>query len=276
VGRPGPKTIIMTDRTKITEYWERPNTVSLLDKNLRQLETGFVLEQLARDDELADFGCGDGESTVHYAGKVKTCLALEHSNQLRQQAAERFAAAGLKNVTLVAGDALDLSAYEGRFNIAVTQRVVINFMSWEEQKVVIQNVWKAIRPGGRYVMVENTFEGFEAMNSVRRKVGLPNVPLHDWHNYFLHYDKFMEFIEGKFVVEKVRTFDLYYLLTRVFVNMFAKFEGYGAIAVKDDLFDVADAAARRLYETIGKDVQINVDKGQSFGPIQGFVLRRMG
>jgi len=125
-------------------------------------------------------------------------------------------------------------------------------------------------------MIEDTFEGFEAMNSVRRALGLPNVPLHDWHNYFLHYDKLMQYIDGKFVVEKSRTFNLYYLLTRVYVNMFAKFEGYGACAVKDDLFDVADTAARRLYELIGDRVKIVVDKGESFGPIQCWILRRMG
>ena len=39
-------------------------------------------------------------------------------------------------------------------------------------------------------------------------------------NYFLHLDEFEEFIEGKFVIEKVQTFNLYYLL-RVFTNVFA-------------------------------------------------------
>jgi ubiquinone/menaquinone biosynthesis C-methylase UbiE len=266
----------LTDRKDIYEYWENPNTVSLIDKNLRSLETSLVMSYLSTGDELADFGCGDGESTVHYATKVKSCLALEYSKHLREKAAERFREAGLTNVTLVGGDVLDLSAYEARFNVAVTQRVVINFMTWDEQKLVLQNIWKALRPGGRYLMIENTFEGYEALNKVRRAVGLPNIQLHDWHNYFLHLDKFMSYIEGKFVVERIHTFNLYYLLTRVFLNMFAKFDGYGASAVKDDIFNTADAAARHLYELIGDRVTIAVDKGDSFGPIQGFILRRMG
>jgi cyclopropane fatty-acyl-phospholipid synthase-like methyltransferase len=266
----------MSDRKSIEQYWEQPNTVSLLDKNLRKLETNFVLTQLSSNDELADFGCGDGESTVHYATKVKSCVALEQSNNLRTKAAERFAAAGLKNITLVGGDVLDLSSYEGRFNMVVTQRVLINFMTWEEQKTVLSNIWKALRPGGRYVMVENTFEGFEALNFMRRRVGLGNVILHDWHNYFLHYDRFLKYIEDKFVIERTHNFNLYYLLTRVFLNMFAKFEGYGAKAVKDDIFNLGDAAARELYEAIGDRVHIEVPKGESFGPIQGFVLRRCG
>ena len=125
-------------------------------------------------------------------------------------------------------------------------------------------------------MLENTFEGFEALNGVRRDVGLPNIKLHDWHNYFLHLDEFEEFIEGKFVIEKVQTFNLYYLLTRVFTNMFANFEGYGAKVKKDPIFESADAAAFELFKTFGSRVSIDLPKGESFGPIQGFVLRRMG
>ena len=266
----------MSDRKKIDEYWEQPDTISLLDKNLRKLETEFVMAQLSSQDDIADFGCGDGESTVHYASKVRSCLALEHSKNLRDKALKRFEDAGLKNITLVDGDALNLELFSGKFNVAVTQRVVINFMTWEEQKKVINNIWNSLRPGGRYVMIENTFEGFEAVNSVRRSVGLPNLPLHDWHNYFLHYEKFKEFIEGKFIIEKVQTFDLYYLLTRVYVNMFAKFEGYGSKAIKDDIFELSDAAALELYKIMGSRVKIVIDSGDSFGPIQGFVLRRMG
>jgi ubiquinone/menaquinone biosynthesis C-methylase UbiE len=265
----------MSDRSRIEEYWEQPDTISLLDKNLRKLETDFALSQISSKDEMADFGCGDGESTVHYAAKARSCLALEHSNHLRAKAARRFADARLTNMTLVAGDALDLSAYANKFDLVVSQRLVINFMTWEEQKQVLENIHGSLRPGGRYIMIENTFEGFEAMNAVRRAVGLANVPLHDWHNYFLHYDQLMKFLDGKFKIEKAHTFNLYYLLTRVFVNMFAKFEGYGSTAVKDDIFEAADDAARRLYELMGDRVTIAVDKGESFGPIQGFVLRRL-
>ena len=264
----------MSDSNK--DYWENPSTVSLVDKNLRKLETDFVLSYISSSDELADFGCGDGESTVHYAAKVKTCLALERSSTLRSRAADRFREKGLTNVTLVSGDAIDLSEYVGKFNIAVTQRLLINFLTWEEQQRVITNVWHALRPGGRYLMLENTFEGHEALDAARRSLGLPNIRLHDWHNLYLHYDKLMGFLDGKFVVENTQTFNLYYLLTRVFMNTLATFEGYGATATKDAIFDRADAAARQLYEVMGSRVHIDVSAGASFGPIQGWVLRRMG
>lgn len=265
----------MTRRDEIEAYWEQPGTVSLLDPNLRRLEEETVLRYLHRGMAFADLGCGGGESTARYAAAVKNCLALEQSSHLRARAAEAFGKAGLKNVELVAGSVTDLSAYQGKFDAVLTQRVVINFLSWAEQQAVIENVRATLKPGGLYVMIENTFEGFENLNAVRRSVGLDNIPLH-WHNYFLHYPLLMDFLKDKFLVERVHTFDLYYLLTRVFVNMFAKFEGYGANAKFDEIFKVADPAARVLFEKVGSRVSIQLDAGSSFGPIQAFILRKIG
>jgi SAM-dependent methyltransferase len=265
----------MTQRDEIEAYWEQPGTVSLLDSNLRRLEEDTVLRYLHRNMEFADLGCGGGESTACYAPAVKSCLALEQSSHLRSRAGAIFREAGLKNVKLVAGSVTDLSTYRGRFDGVVTQRVVINFLSWEEQKAVIENVRSTLKPGGLYVMIENTFEGFENLNAVRRAVGLDNIPLH-WHNYFLHYPVLMDFLKDKFVIEDVHTFDLYYLLTRVFLNTFAKFQGYGANAKFDEVFKVADPAARALFEKIGSRVSIQLSAGNSFGPIQAFILRKIG
>ena len=81
-------------------------------------------------------------------------------------------------------------------------------------------------------------------------------------------------MKDKFVLERVQTFKLYYLLTRVFQNLFAEFEGFGSNAKIDPIFHKADKAARLLQEKIGKNVSLDFNEGRSFGPIQGFVFRR--
>jgi SAM-dependent methyltransferase len=265
----------MVERAAIKAYWEDPRTVSLLDTNLRALEESVVLRHLDKRTRFADFGCGGCESTVRYAARVTSCLALEQSSHLRSLAAERIEAAGLTNVTLAAGSVTDLTEYSEQFDLALTQRVVINFATWEEQKKVIENIRSALRPGGLYIMLENTYEGAENLNAMRRSLGLNAVPLH-WHNNFLHHDLFLENLAGKFVVAEIVSFDLYYFLTRVFMNLFAQFEGYGADAKFDSVFKQGDAAARKLYEVYGDKVHIDIDHGSSFGPVQGFVLRKVG
>src|SRR4051794_2114737 len=168
----------MVQRADIDAYWEDPKTVSLLDTNLRALEESVVLEYLDGRPRLADLGCGAGESTVRYAPKAASCVALEKSNHQLSLAAERFRQAGLTNVDLRSGSVDDLSPYDQCFDIAITQRVLINLPTWQEQQRAILNIHSTIAPGGRYIMVENTYEGAENLNRLRRKLDLSNVPLH--------------------------------------------------------------------------------------------------
>jgi hypothetical protein len=128
-----------------------------------------------------------------------------------------------------------------------------------------------LRVGGRAILIENTNEAFQRMNDVRADVGLAPVPQH-WHNRFFGHDEFTAFLKHGFQLLHYQDFGLYYLLTRVFTQMFASFEGYGAAAKKEPIFERADAAARRLHELLGNRVAI--DGGAPFGPIQVWVLRR--
>ena len=258
----------------IRDWWESPETVSLIDENLRELETEFVLSCLEKGWHIADMGCGGGESTQHYAQKAKHCVALERSNHLRGKAQELFSSVNISNVELVNGDILDTSAYDACFDGVVTQRVLINMADWNEQQRAIDNVSSCLKSGGLYIALENTIEGHEALNEVRKSAGLSEIKVHHWHNYFLSHDRFHEYMKRDFNLERTHNFNLYYMLTRVFTNMFAKFDGFGVNAKKDTIFTQADRAARELYGIMNDKVKINVPTGDSFGPIQGFVFRK--
>lgn len=257
---------------KIRACWEDPDTRSLIDQNLRRLEERVVLKYLEPEFDLLDIGCGDGESTLTYAQHVKRCLGIERSELLRTRAAESIAQAGLDNIEIVDGDILDLDAYACQFDVAVTQRVIINMTSWEMQQEALEQVRATLRPGGIYVMIENTFEGHDAMNDWRTRMGLPKISRH-WHNLYLQHDLLMDYLGERFEILGHHTFDLYYLLTRIYANLFASFEGFGKTAKKDNIFTQIDAAARQLYEELGGEVTIG--DGPSFGPIQGFVVRKI-
>lgn len=252
----------------IREYWESPDAVSLIDTNLRQLEERVVLDVLEPGMELLDIGCGDGVSTVHYAERVQWCVGLERSAHLREKAASRLANAGIGRVEIHDGDVLELGDYAAQFDVVVTQRVLINLVSWEQQQRAIQQIRNTLRPGGLYVMIENTYEGHDRLNDVRQRVGLPKISKH-WHNLYLH-ERDMECImyRGFRLVRHV-PFSLYYLLTRVYMNQMASFEGCGREAKQDALFGPADAAARRMQEQIGEMMA-----GPPLGAIQAWVLRR--
>ena len=202
---------------------------------------------------------------------MRRCTAIEQSGYLRIRAERRIRRSGLKNTRCESGSVLDLSGYEASFDAVVTQRVLINLPDWSHQKEALRQIHTSLRPGGTYLMIENTYEGHELLNRTRRAVGLKDIPIH-WHNVFFHHDRLLAFLRRRFTVESHQTFDVYYLLTRVFGNLFAHFDGFGRHASKDPLFDVIDKAAATLFEKAGQ--QMKLGGAYAFGPIQGFVLRK--
>jgi ubiquinone/menaquinone biosynthesis C-methylase UbiE len=255
----------------IRDYWEQPTTVSIIDSNLHQIEIDAALRYLLPTDRLADVGCGNGEATVRYARYVRECVALERSAHMRAAAARNVEAAGLTNVTLKEFDILTSPTPDAEFDALVSQRMLINLASWPDQQQGIRNLHRMLKVGGRAILIENTNDAFQAMNDVRVDLGLGPVPQH-WHNRFFDHDELMAFVRGGFQVLHFQDFGLYYLLTRVYTQLFASFEGYGATAKKDPIFEAADKAARLLYENMRGRVQISGCR--AFGPIQVFVLRR--
>jgi SAM-dependent methyltransferase len=180
--------------------------------------------------------------------------------------------AGLKNLKIVDGDILELSAYPGRFDVIITERVLINLPSWDLQKHAIEQIWQALKPGGLYLLLENTHDANDVVNAYRERVGLPAIPIH-WHNHFLHIDEFKKFIDGKFDLIERKGFNLYYFLSRVYSQMFASFTGSGRAARKDPIFESADKAARLLQELVGDEIEFKANP--VFGPIQAFALKRI-
>jgi SAM-dependent methyltransferase len=255
----------------VKEYWEEPNTVSIIDKNLHKIEIDTVCKYLRSANSLADIGCGNGEATIQYAKKVNRCIGFERSDYLRQKAIENVKKAGINNISIEEADVLEMSNISEKFDVIVTQRALINLASWEEQKRAILNIYNALKIGGLYIMIENTNDAFFALNDMRVEVGLEPIPQH-WHNRFFDYEQLMAFLEGKFQLLKVHDFGLYYFLTRVYVQMFASFSGFGKNAAKDPVFESSDKAAGILYEKFNDNIHIGGCR--VLGPIQAFVLRR--
>jgi SAM-dependent methyltransferase len=238
---------------------------------MRELEVGFVSKYLEAMDSLADIGCGDGRATRRYAALVARAVGIERSEHLRGIAIAEQADDPIDNLEFRAGDILDLSEHPETFDVVVTERVLVNLPSWDDQRAAIDQIAARLRPGGLYVMLENTLDGDAALNDLRQRVGLDPIPQH-WHNLFLNWDQFSDYVQSDFELVERRGFSLYYLLTRVYAQLFASFEGFGANAKSDPVFAVLDPAARRLEEALAGRVALG-DAGV-VGPIQGIALRR--
>ena len=258
-------------RAAIKNYWEDPSTRSIIDKNLHTIEIDAVRRHLVASDRVADIGCGEGVATMEYARMVRECVAFERSNHLRGLAKKRLAETGLSNVTVLPGDLLKMNKGAGDFDAVVSQRMLINLASWEEQQEAILNIRSLLKPSGRFIMIENTVDATDAMNDVRKSLGLSPIKTH-WHNLYFDYDQMISFMKKHFEVVEESDFGLYYFLTRIYVSMFASFTGFGVNAKKNPIFDTSDEAARKLFEAYGGQWKLNGIR--AFGPIQCFVFLR--
>jgi SAM-dependent methyltransferase len=198
-------------------------------------------------------------------------VGIERSDHLRGIALAEQADETIPNLEFRAGDILDLSEYRDMFDLVVTERVLINLPSWAHQQRAIDEIAQTLKPGGWYVMLENTIDGDQALNELRESVGLAPISQH-WHNLFLDWDSFAAHVRSQFEIVERRGFSLYYVLTRVFAQLFASFEGFGANAKADPVFAMIDPAARRLEEAL--EGRVAFRDSAVVGPIQGIALRR--
>lgn len=103
-----------------------------------------VVELLAPQpgERILDIGCGDGALTEQLAATGATVIGVDNSPSMLETARKR----GL-NVELQSADALP---YQGDFD-AVFSNAALHWLSAEKHPAVLAGVYRALRPGGRFV-----------------------------------------------------------------------------------------------------------------------------
>jgi SAM-dependent methyltransferase len=184
---------------------------------------------------IADVGCGDGRTALAIAREFEEIeiVGIDFSEGMIATATELIGEAaraepGLaERVRFREGDVNDLDAAVGptTYHLVITDRCLINLTSWESQRGALANIAEHLVPGGHYLAVENFIDGHEAMNRLRRTVGLPDIPVR-WHNLLLEEDRFLQEAARWFDALEVEDFtSTYYLITRVVYSSLCAREG---------------------------------------------------
>ena len=88
----------------------------------------------------AAISLSNGEATARYAKAVRECVGLERSAHMRFQAVRNAQAAGAANVEIREFDILNSPTPKAEFDSLVSQRMLINLASWDEQQQGIRNL----------------------------------------------------------------------------------------------------------------------------------------
>ena len=101
---------------------------------------------------VLDIGCGNGESTriAARAADRGSVLGIDLSTQMLERARDLAAAEGITNATFVRGDAQIHPFESNEFDVAISR---FGAMFFADRAAAMSNIARAIKPGGRIVMI---------------------------------------------------------------------------------------------------------------------------
>ena len=152
------------------------------------------------------------DSRSALASYAKEVVAVDYSAAMIERAKKAFP--HFENVTFRVADVLALDIEPGSFDVAISQRCLINLTSWEDQKRALENIAGTLKPGGVFVLQEGTRQGRERLNQVREMLSLSRMPP---VRFNLDFDEevLWPFLRRYFEVVDIHRFGLYDLISRV-------------------------------------------------------------
>jgi len=164
----------------ITKWLEMRALTDLCHKYLGKKERRNVL----------DVGCGNGMTLIHIAKEmgidgVGTDFAVGMIKEARK-GWQKEIDGPLSSLTFQVNNVLQMepSDFPYKFDLAYTERTLINLPDWKTQAKAIRNILNCVRKGGVFLMLENSQTGLDQINDWRGMVGLPKIEA-PWHNRYL-------------------------------------------------------------------------------------------
>jgi ubiquinone/menaquinone biosynthesis C-methylase UbiE len=193
----------------------------------KQLEIEAIAEHVKNGMRVLELGCGNGVTAIELARRFDISLVgidfAEEMVAAARQLATGQLVRGSLNFELRSLE--ELSGFSQPFDLIYTERVLINLPDWPAQSKAIASIGALLVPDGMYVMCENSQDGLDGINLLRKRIGLPKI-VPPWHN---HYFRDVELEQASFpglILERINYYSsTYYFLSRVVNAVLAAKEG---------------------------------------------------
>jgi SAM-dependent methyltransferase len=246
-------------------------------QSIKRLELEAVsrrLSALGEELDLLEVGCGNGFNGLAIAAGHRRLryVGLDFSPEMIAAAvvAARDAPDIADRLAFGVGDARELDApvdpttdgpshvgaeWEGRvpvesFDVVLTNRMLINLSSAEEQLTVMRRIAPLLRPGGTFLMLENSVQTHARLNGVRRHLGLPTRPAASY-NVFIDEDAVVAPFEREMTLVDVEDFGAIHDLLLYAVEPAL---GDGEVTYDSPLLTKATEALIGLGQDAGRDL----------------------
>ncbi len=226
------------DYGKIKEHWDNKakkyqdaQEATHEDVLLRDLEIESLLKHLGKyvsdNKTVVDIGCGNAFSTFQFAKKFSNAQfkGVDYSEEMIKYANSAKEKNGVLNIDFERVDILDTEDFHEKFDIAITERCLINLKTVDDQIKAMKNIYKMLNNSGIVILSEETIQAYNNINDLRKSVGLSDMSI-QWHNQYIDYEKFAKGIEDYFDIVEVDNFSSsYYLGTRFYKAFYYSKEG---------------------------------------------------
>ena len=236
---------------------------------IKMLEIFALTQHIPAGSQVLDVGCGNGYNACAFLKSVAdvSVIGVDYSPEMiinaRKNAQLDVSRRAGTRVEFLVADVLALPFGPG-FDVATTDRCLINLTNIELQKRAIDSIATTVKPGGLFLMLENSQQTHARQNDAREAVGLARrVPAE--FNLFLDEDVLLPHCCGEFDVVGVEDFSSLHDLV---LYVLAPASGDGQI----DYAHPAVAKAAQLTMTLSRRYGYYPFGG--FGQNRLYVLRK--
>ena len=162
-------------------------TSTIQDMRTRKLEMDALFSYVKDGQRILEIGCGNGYLAQALVERFAVQLeATDLSEDLIGLAKNRKPQNARGSVKFAQADVLAMQQTD-QYDLIFTERCIQNLVSWDDQKIALANIVRALKPGGTFVMLESFLTGKDNLNAARRELDLPEVET-PWHNVWFDED----------------------------------------------------------------------------------------
>lgn len=193
------------------------------DFNLREVEIETAASFMKGKSKTLDVGCGIGYVAIEYTKrnpKIKS-YGIDYSEPMIRRAKRRQKLLPdnlKKRVEFQAASVMELPYPGNYFDTVTASRCLMALLDWNRQKKGILEVRRVLKPGGIFVMMEGTIQGWKKLNETRKLFGLEEIPVDTSKGLdTLKFDekKLIPFLKNHWRILEIRHFGMYYFISRV-------------------------------------------------------------
>jgi len=189
----------------------------LPDRLQHKLELNSIIASVPKSSIILDAGCGSGYSSRSLNEKGFSVYGIDFAEDLIKKAQKESDS----EISFQVADILNLPFSDSKFDVVLTQRVIQNLGNLENQFTAINEIFRVLKRGGKFLMLEQSKEGIANLNKIRTENDLDPIIV-PWHNLPIDESLFFKKLEDNnwFKLSSIKDFSTYFLFSRVFHPLF--------------------------------------------------------